>query len=665
MSLALPRPGKLLPAFMMAGCALTLAACDRSGPDEITTLPPLAEDAPWWSVIEHETALRMVLSPDGTRMAWSQSIDGSSYLLVAPAGRPDEAVVRQMPAWGLIWTPREGLVTSMQGIVASLNDANIVEAGSAGGDWHELSELIPDARDAFLSDRLLPGTSTVLATHENPPAHWGQFAGRGLPYRLVIYRGVSADSSLLIQQIAIEEKAFNLVPLGEAGIAVATIYQTEPGAPIGQRLVHPFGAPINLGMSGEGSLQPIAMVSPDEPERLYALDSLNADQTELVILSLPTGEREVIVRSASGHSLYNPALDSAQHLLAVHDNPVSPRPVALVPGMQDALDILESSENTAPDDLSLLVAHATENAAQVIFRRIAPDGRLGYVFVDTTTGSVTPFQLSDRASRAIQVTTLQVPSTDGRLIPAFLQQPINAADAAALIVSIHGGPMANDSAAPDTLNRGFLARGLPVLTINYRGSTGHGIEHERAGDMEFDGLMIRDLEAAIAAVFDQGLVAHATPVILFGHSFGGHLEFALARENPGLACAVIAINPASDVVGFQRRGAPFLDAWSNAQWRRIYGAWYEPLDGARQAAASATARPDDWATPVAIIASQNDTITPQDMVAETAAIYQDDLLLPYQVVEGASHNFVPHLHDPAIGAAIDAALTGPCRVDMD
>jgi dipeptidyl aminopeptidase/acylaminoacyl peptidase len=258
-----------------------------------------------------------------------------------------------------------------------------------------------------------------------------------------------------------------------------------------------------------------------------------------------------------------------------------------------------------------------------------------------------------------------VPSSDGRLIPAFLQQPANATDGAALIVSIHGGPMANDSAAPDPLNRGFLARGLPVLTINYRGSTGHGVEHERAGDMEFDGLMIRDLEAAIAAVFDQGLVAHATPVILFGHSVGGHLECARARDTPELACAVIAINPASDLVGFQRRGAPFLDAWSNAQWRRIYGAWYEPHDGARLAAASATNRPDDWATPVAIIASQNDTITPQDMVAEAAAIYQDDLFLPYRVVEGASHNFVPRQHDDAVGAALTAALAGPCRTNPD
>tara|TARA_R110000868_G_scaffold26347_5_gene101547 strand:- start:769 stop:2745 length:1977 start_codon:yes stop_codon:yes gene_type:complete len=658
MSLPLPSAPRLLLSLLIGGCALALAACENPASTETATLPPLAEDAPWWSVIEHETALRMVLSPDGTRMAWSQSFGGSSYLMVAPAGQPEAAIVRQIPAWDLLWTPREGLV-------ATIRDASIVEPGTERGDWHTRSQIVADTRNAYLRGTPASNISLFDASLDNPPANWGYIRSRGLAYNLVAYQEVSADSSLLAQRIPLEDSALHVLPLGEDSIAVATIHQAHPGAPVALHLVHPFGAPVELGASGGGHLEPIAVVSPDEPDRVYALSSIDSDQAELVILSLRTGEREFVARSAHGTSLHSPLLDTSQHLLAVHDNPASPRPVALVPGMEAALEILTGSGNTNPDDLSLTVAHATVDAAQVIFRRTTSDGQVGYVFVDTLADTATPFRLSERSSPPIRVNELRARSSDGRLIPAFLRQRVESESAAALIVSIHGGPMANDTAAPDLLAQPFLSRGLPVLAVNYRGSTGHGLEHERAGDLEYDGLMIRDIEAAIEAVFVQGLIERGTPVILFGHSFGGHLNIATARDNPGMACAVISLNPGSNLVTFQERGAPYLDAWGTAEWRRVYGNWYEPETRARLDAASATNRPDDWATPVAIIASREDPITPEDMVAEFAAIYQDDHLLPYRVVEGASHNFVPRQHDDAIGAALTVALAGPCRTDQD
>lgn len=571
-----------------------------------------------------------------------------------PAGQPGNATIRQMSASGLIWTRDEGLV-------ANVNNARIVEPGAVSGTWNTSQQLYLAAAEEYGL-----GLSTVARAINNhilnePPANWLQLSGRGRSFKLVAFQRVQHGSEAQFQNIELEDDAANILPLGAAGLAVVSRYQEHPGAPVTSRLLHPFGSPLDLGLSGEEMLEPFSAVSADHPEAIYAFSTVNTDQAELVRISLTTGDTETIARSSDGTMLFAAIFDESRNLLAVHENPAFPMAVAVDPAVQTALDFIENSQNRAPDDLSFNLVSATDNAAQLLFHRVRSDGRSNYVLVDTLTDSVSTFTIGDWQPPAFNLTALDIPSVDGLDIPAFLYTPVSAAPGAALILSIHGGPMAYDLAVPKVLARAYLAQGLPVLTVNYRGSTGQGLAFQRAGDLEFDGLMIRDIEAVIDNVRRQGLVEPDTEIILSGNSFGSHLEFAVARDNPGLACALIAINPASDLVAFQRRGAPYVGNAGNRIWQRVYGSWFDDHARDRLQAASATNRPDDWTTPVAVIASRNDGITPEDMVAELADLYGDDLFTPYQVLEDMGHHLKIDILGPVLHEVVSAALAGPCR----
>jgi dipeptidyl aminopeptidase/acylaminoacyl peptidase len=69
-------------------------------------------------------------------------------------------------------------------------------------------------------------------------------------------------------------------------------------------------------------------------------------------------------------------------------------------------------------------------------------------------------------------------SYDGLEIPAFLYRPEKSNDAA--IVYPHGGPKDQYGFFWDELAQYFTAKGYTYLAPNYRGSTGYGIEFERA-----------------------------------------------------------------------------------------------------------------------------------------------------------------------------------------
>tara|TARA_R110002124_G_scaffold151054_1_gene317849 strand:- start:1776 stop:2117 length:342 start_codon:yes stop_codon:yes gene_type:complete len=83
--------GNALCLSLFAIAALALATCDALSSETAATdqeivaaLPALPDDAPWWALAERSSVGRITLSPDGARMAWTQTVDGTNFLLVAP-----------------------------------------------------------------------------------------------------------------------------------------------------------------------------------------------------------------------------------------------------------------------------------------------------------------------------------------------------------------------------------------------------------------------------------------------------------------------------------------------------------------------------------------------------------------------------------------------------
>jgi dipeptidyl aminopeptidase/acylaminoacyl peptidase len=133
-------------------------------------------------------------------------------------------------------------------------------------------------------------------------------------------------------------------------------------------------------------------------------------------------------------------------------------------------------------------------------------------------------------------------------LPALVY-PAAAAGSDLVVVALHGGPIARWSAEYTAEFQLFARLGLPVVALNYPGSTGSGQDHMRS---LFGRAGTIDVEA-VAAVVDA-LQGEGRRVLLYGESYGAFLALATAAVRP---CAgVIAFAPFASFARLRESGSP-------------------------------------------------------------------------------------------------------------
>jgi dipeptidyl aminopeptidase/acylaminoacyl peptidase len=95
--------------------------------------------------------------------------------------------------------------------------------------------------------------------------------------------------------------------------------------------------------------------------------------------------------------------------------------------------------------------------------------------VETETGRSWPVTDSRIGGLAeddlVEIELVSYPSFDGRQIPAWLYRPPNVEGKAPVVLSIHGGPEAQEKPVYQPLYQYLLSRGIGILATNIRGST--------------------------------------------------------------------------------------------------------------------------------------------------------------------------------------------------
>ncbi len=144
---------------------------------------------------------------------------------------------------------------------------------------------------------------------------------------------------------------------------------------------------------------------------------------------------------------------------------------------------------------------------------------------------------------------------DGLQLEAVLIRPLNegAGKRYPLILDVHGGPEAHyaDGWLTSYASPGQMAaaKGMAVLCINYRGSTGRGVEFSKLGQGDPAGREFDDLIDAIEHLNRAGLVDPAR-VGITGGSYGGYASaWAATRHSERFAAAVMFVG-ISDLVSF-------------------------------------------------------------------------------------------------------------------
>ncbi|HEY5759088.1 MAG TPA: S9 family peptidase [Steroidobacter sp.] len=146
-----------------------------------------------------------------------------------------------------------------------------------------------------------------------------------------------------------------------------------------------------------------------------------------------------------------------------------------------------------------------------------------------------------------EVRELTYKARDGYEIPAFVTLPAGAGDKQLpMVVLPHGGPESRDERAFDWLAQFLASRGYAVLQPQFRGSTGYGEAHRKAGYRQWGRLMQDDVTDGVKALIEQG-IADPKRVCIVGASYGGYAALAGAAFTPELYACAVSINGISNL----------------------------------------------------------------------------------------------------------------------
>lgn len=213
------------------------------------------------------------------------------------------------------------------------------------------------------------------------------------------------------------------------------------------------------------------------------------------------------------------------------------------------------------------------------------------------------------AASASQRQAITYRARDGTRIPAYLTTPGGEARNLPLIVLVHGGPTARDTMDFDWWAAFLASRGYAVLQPNYRGSSGYGAAWQRAGYGQWGGLMQTDVEDGVQAMAQSG-IADSARVCIVGASYGGYAALAGATLTPDRYRCAVSVAGVSDLIEFARRvdWSVGSDSGLSEAWRIQIGD--RQADAERLRAVSPALLAERVQIPILLIHGTDDTVVP-------------------------------------------------------
>ncbi len=137
-----------------------------------------------------------------------------------------------------------------------------------------------------------------------------------------------------------------------------------------------------------------------------------------------------------------------------------------------------------------------------------------------------------------------------------------------LVVIPHGGPSDRDTWGFDSEAQFLANRGIAVLQINFRGSTGYGKNFWQAGFKQWGRKMQNDITDGVLWAVGQG-IADKNRLAIYGGSYGGYAALAGATFTPDLyACAVSYVGP-SNLFTLLESIPPYWEPYREMQYEEI------------------------------------------------------------------------------------------------
>jgi dipeptidyl aminopeptidase/acylaminoacyl peptidase len=211
----------------------------------------------------------------------------------------------------------------------------------------------------------------------------------------------------------------------------------------------------------------------------------------------------------------------------------------------DSLQVLDPARGTLEDaGLGWTAYSATalaSSGSRVVFAAGSPTEPSTLVAYDVATGRQDVLRRSleiDLDPATISVPrAIEFPTGDGPVAHAFYYPPTSAGaegpddEAPPLQVTCHGGPTAHVSPQLDLETQYFTQRGIGVVDVNYRGSTGYGREYRRLLNGRWGEIDWADCVSAAEHLAAEGDVDPARTWVE-GGSAGGYVVFCALVFDP-------------------------------------------------------------------------------------------------------------------------------------
>ncbi len=310
--------------------------------------------------------------------------------------------------------------------------------------------------------------------------------------------------------------------------AMQTIHYRDPGSDTWRALVTQ-----NVFSSTHGVFQPLAF-GPDGT--LYVKANNGSDKASVYALDLATGKvREPALITMTDYDFAGKLIMGKDKLLGFRATTDAESTIWLDPAMK----ALQEEIDKRLDGTVNLVSVPTRPEAPWVLVDTYSDVRPHTIMLyNTETKAFTKVGDAHPGIRPAQMgtqKTISYKARDGLTIPALLTLPPGPKrDHLPLVVLVHGGPYVRGSTWGWHPESQFLAsRGYAVLEPSYRGTTGFGEKHYRAGWKQWGLAMQDDIADGAKWAIAQGLV-DPKRICIAGASYGGYATLMGLVNDPDL-----------------------------------------------------------------------------------------------------------------------------------
>jgi dipeptidyl aminopeptidase/acylaminoacyl peptidase len=476
------------------------------------------------------------LSPDSNRLAYLAPVDGVMNVWVGPvdstAGGADYRPVTKDRIRGIriyFWAEDNEHIVYLQDVGGN-EDWRIHATDPETQETRDLTPFEEVQAQLLAKNKHFPDTLLVGLNKDNPQVHD--------VYHLSISGGelelVARNPGNVASWVADRDfRVRGAVAATPEGGFDLLFRDTEDG---GWRTLVRWGPEDALnsgpiGFSGDG-------------ERMYLLDSRDANAARLVALDLRGGALEVLAgdeRYDVGDVFVHPdtydiqavAIEKARAEWTVLDESI--RADFEVIEELSRGDFAVTSRDRADENWLVAFTVDDRGASYYFYNRTEREG--AHLF---------DAQPDLSAYTLAHMEPISFTARDGLTIEGYLTLPPGAGRSALpMVLNVHGGPWARDGWGYHPEAQWLANRGYACLQVNYRGSTGYGKQFLNAGNKEWGAAMHEDLVDAVNWAVEEG-VADPERVAIYGGSYGGYAALAGATFTPELfRCAVDIVGPSN------------------------------------------------------------------------------------------------------------------------